>query len=188
VTGAGRRMRGCPRCGSKFYMPGDGPDDLECEVCNFTWRVGTVVKRKRPSDVAEELPAEGWPDSEQGPDGDRAGVVLSEQEEYDEPNTKYGGTGTPSENAVDAMYQAESLLLAADKDLYPAIYELLRRQMDPRISQATEVNATLAQVTEACGCGATYTVQMPAEFRDDVLKGVNTWRKFHPCGVRQVEM
>jgi hypothetical protein len=58
------------------------------------------------------------------------------------------------------------------------------REMYP-ISEDTEVNATIARAKETCVCGSIYQMSMPAEFRDSLLKAVNTWRKYHICTARE---
>jgi hypothetical protein len=52
-------------------------------------------------------------------------------------------------------------------------------------SASEMVNATQARIREQCGCGAVYQATMPAEFRNDLIRAVNTWRKYHSCAYRQ---
>jgi hypothetical protein len=54
--------------------------------------------------------------------------------------------------------------------------------IEPRASAQPEVNEAPARIQESCTCGSTYKVQMPAEFRANAMKAVNTWRKYHACG------
>jgi hypothetical protein len=58
----------------------------------------------------------------------------------------------------------------------------MQQNEEPRASAQPEVNEAPVRIQENCTCGSTYKVQMPAEFRADALKGVNTWRKYHACG------
>jgi hypothetical protein len=85
---------------------------------------------------------------------------------------------------LDPGETAAELFKSLDPDTARELFQLLDREQPTRISQAVEVNATLARVDESCICGATYKLAMPAEFRNDVLKGVNTWRKYHTCSAR----
>jgi hypothetical protein len=54
-------------------------------------------------------------------------------------------------------------------------------------SNSEVVNSTVAQVAEQCSCGSSFTASMPAEYRNDLLRGVNTWRKYHSCMMRGQE-
>ena len=55
---------------------------------------------------------------------------------------------------------------------------------EPRISDDVEVNSALARVVETCACGSKYQMAIPSEFRNDLQRGVNTWRKYHACSAR----
>jgi hypothetical protein len=52
---------------------------------------------------------------------------------------------------------------------------------EPRASDQPEVNEAPVRIQESCSCGSAYSIELPAEFRTDALKGVNTWRKYHAC-------
>jgi hypothetical protein len=102
-------------------------------------------------------------------------------------NTDTGGAAVNWDQVsphLDAQAAAQELFKSLDEETSRELFQLLDREQPTRISQAVEVNATLARVDESCVCGATYKLAMPAEFRNDVLKGVNTWRKYHTCSAR----
>jgi hypothetical protein len=160
----------------------EGPvADTEAEEeVEFTVEFAEAKREHVRTDYPGAIPHNGPPDF----DGDRAGAALAEREEYDESGPEHWDTSTPSRGATDELptdFDLEAWKEEARKQFYEELYA---QNEPPRISQATEVNAELARVHEKCICGSEYKVQMPAEFRDDVLKGVNTWRRHHQCGVR----
>lgn len=84
-----------------------------------------------------------------------------------------------------AEEQAFSIVTALDEDTQAALFDLLSRKFRAQPSESEVVNATQGRIREQCVCGSIFQATMPAEFRNDLLKGVNTWRKYHLCGMRQ---
>jgi hypothetical protein len=60
------------------------------------------------------------------------------------------------------------------------------RKSDEPPAGDDERDRLITSVQETCVCGASYSLCLPAAYYESLLKGVNTWRKYHSCPNREV--